>query len=280
MPTLSDKKLSAELVEGKWLAKNTAGVCRCALDTGDRIKLDWTAIGNCLCYKVYYSGDDHNQSLRTVSKNQVLLDNLKPEKKYKVEIACVTDKTNLKEETIYHGTLLLKQVSNAQDILQDACALEIRVGNIISCQKHPNADALFVEEVDIGESAPRTIISGLVKYFVPEQLINRKVLVLCNLKERKMRGIESKGMLLCGSTKDKSQVEPLCPPENTPIGELVYFEGCEMTPTKSGNRATKSFERVVPFMKTNEKGLAFLQNSLWMTSNGACYCSIIDGNIS
>jgi methionine--tRNA ligase beta chain len=97
---------------------------------------------------------------------------------------------------------------------QDASVLELRVGKILSCKKHPNADTLLVEEIDIGEDSPRTIVSGLVKYYQPEELISRKVVVVCNLKPKKMRGVESKGMLLCGSTKDKSKVEPLSPPEN------------------------------------------------------------------
>ena len=97
--------------------------------------------------------------------------------------------------------------------LTELSRLEIRVGKIIEIAKHPEADALFVEKVDCGEaSGPRTIVSGLVKYCTAENLLNRKVAVLCNLKPRALVGITSAGMLLCASNADGSQVEcrPIC----------------------------------------------------------------------
>jgi len=51
-----------------------------------------------------------------------------------------------------------------------------------SVEKHPNADSLFVEQIDLGEEKPRTIVSGLVKYVKPEDFENKLVVVLCNLK--------------------------------------------------------------------------------------------------
>lgn len=77
--------------------------------------------------------------------------------------------------------------------------LDIRVGKIVEVSKHPDADALYVEKVDLGEEAPRTIISGLVNFIPIEEMQNRMVVVLCNLKPAKMRGIESHGMVLCAS---------------------------------------------------------------------------------
>lgn len=77
--------------------------------------------------------------------------------------------------------------------------LDIRVGKIIDVKMHPDADTLYVETIDLGESEPRTVISGLAKFVPIEEMQNRLVAVLCNLKPAKMRGIESKGMVLCGS---------------------------------------------------------------------------------
>lgn len=65
--------------------------------------------------------------------------------------------------------------------------------------QHPDADALYVEKIDIGEEQPRTVVSGLVAYFSQEELQDRLVVLLCNLKPQKMRGIESRAMLLCAS---------------------------------------------------------------------------------
>lgn len=77
--------------------------------------------------------------------------------------------------------------------------LDIRVGKIVEVSKHPDADSLYVEKIDLGEAIPRTIVSGLAKYVPIEQMENRLVAVLCNLKPAKMRGVESQGMVLCAS---------------------------------------------------------------------------------
>lgn len=114
--------------------------------------------------------------------------------------------------------------------------LDIRVGFIKKVQKHPDADSLYVEEIDVGEDQPRTVVSGLVKYIPLEELQvcvtashclcpqtyffihsilyttfqfsfqNRKVCVLCNLKPAAMRGIKSHAMLLCASSSDGTKV--------------------------------------------------------------------------
>lgn len=78
--------------------------------------------------------------------------------------------------------------------------LDIRVGKIVEVGKHPDADALYVEKIDLGEAVPRTIVSGLVNFVPIEEMNNRMVVVLCNLKAAKMRGVESQGMVLCAST--------------------------------------------------------------------------------
>lgn len=65
--------------------------------------------------------------------------------------------------------------------------------------QHPDADSLYLEKIDVGEAEPRTVVSGLVAYVSQEDLQDRMVLVLCNLKPQKMRGIESQAMLLCAS---------------------------------------------------------------------------------
>ncbi len=71
---------------------------------------------------------------------------------------------------------------------QDISRLDIRVGRIVKIDQHPDADSLYVEQIDLGEGPerpPRTVVSGLVKYFKPEQLQDRLVVVLCNLKPSK-----------------------------------------------------------------------------------------------
>lgn len=91
--------------------------------------------------------------------------------------------------------------------VSDLSNLEIRIGQIVEIAKHPEADSLYIEKVDVGESTgPRTIVSGLVAYCSIEKMLNRKVIVLCNLKPRAFKGITSQGMLLCASNTDHTQV--------------------------------------------------------------------------
>jgi len=73
------------------------------------------------------------------------------------------------------------------------------VGKVVEVARHPNADTLYVLKIDLAEEQPRTIISGLVKFVTQEELEQRLVAVLCNLKPSKMRGILSEGMVLCTS---------------------------------------------------------------------------------
>ena len=73
--------------------------------------------------------------------------------------------------------------------------LDLRVGTIIEAEKHPKADRLLVFQVKMG-TEKRQIVSGVAEHFKPEECIGKKVIVLANLKARKLRGLESKGMIL------------------------------------------------------------------------------------
>ena len=107
--------------------------------------------------------------------------------------------------------------------LDDISRLDIRVGKIVKVWPHPEADKLWCEEIDLGEPNVRTIASGL-REFVPEsEMLGARVVVLCNLKPRNMKGFTSQGMVLCAATDAK--VELLTPPEGVPIGERITVEG-------------------------------------------------------
>lgn len=80
--------------------------------------------------------------------------------------------------------------------------LDLVVGEILEAKEHPNADKLIVSTIDIGEDKPRTIVSGIKKWYKPEDLVGKKVIVVKNLAPRKMRGIESQGMLLAADDGD------------------------------------------------------------------------------
>lgn len=95
--------------------------------------------------------------------------------------------------------------------------VKLRVGEIIKCEPHPNADRLFVETVDFGDEM-RTIVSGLRGYYEPEQLIGKKVVFAVNLKARKIRGIESHGMILAAEWEETDQLSVLTPLSEIPKG--------------------------------------------------------------
>ena len=79
--------------------------------------------------------------------------------------------------------------------IEDFDKLDIRIGTVMDCQKHPKADKLLVFDIKCG-SDRRTIVSGIAQYYQPEDLIGKKVAFIANLAPRKLRGIESKGMIL------------------------------------------------------------------------------------
>lgn len=93
-----------------------------------------------------------------------------------------------------------KEEAKAQITIDDFNKLDLVVGKVLSCEDHPNADKLLVFKVDIGEEEPRTIVSGIKKWYKPEDLVGKNIIVVKNLKPVKMRGIESQGMLLSSET--------------------------------------------------------------------------------
>ena len=85
--------------------------------------------------------------------------------------------------------------------IEDFTKVELKVGTIISAEKHPKADRLLVEQIDLGDET-RQIVSGIAASFSPEEVVGKKVIVVTNLKPVKLRGVESQGMILCASNAD------------------------------------------------------------------------------
>ncbi|GLI60505.1 hypothetical protein VaNZ11_002668 [Volvox africanus] len=154
----------------------------------------------------------------------------------------------------------------------DPATMDIRVGKIVKCEQHPDADSLYVEQIDVGEPEPRTIVSGLVTFVPLEAMQDRKVIVLCNLKPRNMRGIKSNGMVLCASNDAHDVVEPLAPPAEAPVGERVYFgeEGKNQAAPAEPNRVQKKkyWEAVQPLLKTDGEAIARFGDAVMLTRRG------------
>jgi len=88
----------------------------------------------------------------------------------------------------------------AEIVYDDFAKLDLRVGTIVAAEKVPKADKLLKLQVDLGFET-RTIVSGIAEHFKPEDITGKQVVVVANLAPRKMRGIESNGMILMAGDK-------------------------------------------------------------------------------
>lgn len=166
-------------------------------------------------------------------------------------------------------------------------ALDIRVGKITKVWEHPEADKLYCEEIDVGEDEPRMVASGLKPYLKAEDMEGRLVLVLCNLKARKLVGFPSHGMVLCASNADHTDVRLVNPPIDAKIGERItvpdfdFDNGEESAPfaeNKIGKK--KVFEKIAPHLLTSKYGVPEFLGRPLMTSAGVCTSPISDGTVS
>ncbi|XP_009955265.1 PREDICTED: tyrosine--tRNA ligase, cytoplasmic, partial [Leptosomus discolor] len=141
--------------------------------------------------------------------------------------------------------------------------LNIRVGKVISVEQHPDADSLYVEKIDVGEPEPRTVVSGLVQFVPKEQMQDRLVVLLCNIKPKMMRGVESQGMVLCASR---------C------AGERVYVEGYEDgNPEDELKPKKKVFEKLQVDFRVSEDCVAQWKQRNFLTKLGTVSCKSLKG---
>jgi len=164
----------------------------------------------------------------------------------------------------------------------DPSRLDIRIGKIVGVERHPDAESLYVEKIDLGEpSGPRTIVSGLVDFVPIEEMRDRMVVVLCNLKPAKLKGIESKGMVLCASVDgDPKQVEPLIAPEGSEAGQKVHVEGYEgKEPDEQLNPKKKVWDKLAVDLKTSgcDQCLAQWQGSQLVSPKGPIRAKSLKG---
>ncbi|PYI33334.1 amino acyl-tRNA synthetase complex component [Aspergillus indologenus CBS 114.80] len=158
--------------------------------------------------------------------------------------------------------------------------IDLRVGHILRAINHPNADSLFVSTIDCGDApgtentsldeatgkTVRTVCSGLNGLIPLEEMQNRKIVAVCNLKPVTMRGIKSVAMVLAASPRvaegedsHAGPVELVAPPADAPAGERITFEGwSEGEPEKVLNPKKKVWETFQPgFTTTDTLEVAF-----------------------
>nr|XP_012139389.1 PREDICTED: uncharacterized protein LOC100882620 [Megachile rotundata] len=149
--------------------------------------------------------------------------------------------------------------------------LDIRVGKIVEVSKHPDADSLYVEKIDVGDATgPRTIVSGLVNYVPLEEMKDRMVVILANLKPATLRGVQSHGMVLCASVDEPTRrVEPLRPPPDSKPGDKVVVDGYEDgTSDDILNPKKKVWEKLQVDLVVNGSGEASWCGNLLLTAAG------------
>ncbi|ETP48441.1 methionine-tRNA ligase, beta subunit [Phytophthora nicotianae P10297] len=161
--------------------------------------------------------------------------------------------------------------------------LDIRVGKIVKVWKHETADKLYCEEIDVGEDEPRHIASGLVYHYSLEEMQDRRVLVLCNLKPRNLVGFRSHGMVMCAAVPledGKEKVAFVTPPEGAKIGERITFEGLTGEPFSPAQVEKKKVLTVLgDDMKTDDNGVAKWKEYVFGTSAGPCTAPVNNGVI-
>ncbi len=89
--------------------------------------------------------------------------------------------------------------------IDDFAKVKLRVGRVVEARDHPNADKLLVLTVDLGDEQ-RQLCAGLKGHYTPQQLVGKNLIIAVNLAPRKLRGVESQGMLLAACTPDDSRV--------------------------------------------------------------------------
>jgi methionyl-tRNA synthetase len=87
----------------------------------------------------------------------------------------------------------------------DFAKVDLRVGEILSAERVPKSDKLLRFMINLGEAEPRQILAGIAEHYEPEKMVGRKVIVVANLKPRKLRGYESQGMVVAASVGDEGR---------------------------------------------------------------------------
>ena len=127
--------------------------------------------------------------IHVIEKPEILFQRL-DEKEVMVKVNAIQEKIAQKREAEAKKKSMIEP--------SDFEKVDLRVGKVVSCEKHPDSDKLLILKVDLGEGTPRQIVSGIAKSYTAGQMIGKSVVVVANLKPAIIRGIESNGMLLAG----------------------------------------------------------------------------------
>ena len=162
--------------------------------------------------------------------------------------------------------------------VEEVLRVEFRVGKVLSCEPHPDADSLLVEQIDCGdESGPRTVVSGLAKHISPMHMVGKSVVVIGNLKPSRMRGIQSEAMVLCSfvGEGDEEVVEVITAPLGARPGDVLCVEGKgppQPDAVLKSKTAQAAFQRVVAKLSANDRG-----DVVWTDDDGVARRLVVQG---
>ncbi len=138
------------------------------------------------------------------------LELLEAEKQAALEHAKEIAEKDAKKEEIPAPSDEEKTVFTQRDLIQfeDFEKIQLVVAKVLKCEKVPKADKLLMSTLKVGDTE-RVVVSGIAKFYTPEEMVGKKVVLLANLAPRKIRGVESHGMLLCAANADDSKLSLL-----------------------------------------------------------------------
>ena len=171
----------------------------------------------------------------------------------------------------------------ATALSEDVLGMSLVVGRVLSVRKHPDAEKLYIEEVDCAEEeGPRTICSGLVPYLSESDIEGANVVVVANLKPRNMAGVKSAGMLLCandGGEGDARTVQLLTAPEGAVPGERLTWGDFANAAPHGANKVAKKklWEKTQPDLVVNDKNEATWRGIPLTSSAGPVTCASLQG---
>jgi tyrosyl-tRNA synthetase len=171
-----------------------------------------------------------------------------------------------------------KAAAAAEEKPLDVSRLQLLVGKIVDVEVHAEADSLYVEKIDLGEaSGPRTVVSGLRKHIPIEQMRDRLVIVVANLKPSNLKGIKSFGMVLCGANADRSVIEFVDPPAGSKVGEPIVCDGFVGAPDDvvDVKKANNAWTGVMPDLRCNGAAEGTYKGVALKTSAGVCKCATL-----
>ncbi|KAM9424061.1 aminoacyl tRNA synthase complex-interacting multifunctional protein 1 [Pholidichthys leucotaenia] len=137
----------------------------------------------------------------------------------------------------------------------DASRLDLRVGRVLNVRRHPLAEDMSVQEVDVGENEPRTVVGKLGEKSNPEELQGSLAVILCNVKACKLKGVVSQARLLTCSSSDGS-IEVLLPPSGATPGDRVTFLSYPGEPDRELQPKQKIWDLLQPHLGVDGRGVA------------------------